>query len=90
MRMRAFLVEPVPNSTSAAASGMVDDIARAFAQENFKDDPEAIKDQLSQVKRRAAAGYLEGFLASVLAIKANEAILSGKRIELKPDLYELS
>ncbi|MEY2429609.1 MAG: hypothetical protein QOJ40_2494 [Verrucomicrobiota bacterium] len=66
------------------------EIALADARENFKDDPEAIKDQLSQVKRRPAAGFLEGFQATVLVIKANEAIRGGKRIEIKSDLFELS
>jgi hypothetical protein len=39
---------------------------------------------------RPAPGYLEGFQATALAIKANEAILAGKRIELQQDLFELS
>ena len=47
-------------------------------------------DHLGKVPRRAAAGYLEGFQAAVTAVKANEAILSSKRIELKPEWYELS
>jgi hypothetical protein len=38
---------------------------------------------------KAAPGYLEGFQATALAIKANEAILAGKRLELKPDVFEL-
>jgi predicted dehydrogenase len=54
------------------------------------DDPSAIAEQVSKVKRRPAAGYLEGYQATVTAIKANEAILSGKRLELKPEWYELS
>jgi hypothetical protein len=47
-------------------------------------------EHLGKVPRRAAAGCLEGFQAVVTAVKANEAILSGKRIELKPEWYELS
>jgi predicted dehydrogenase len=58
-------------------------------RETFKDDPEAINEQVSGVKKRPAAGYLEGFQATVSAIKANEAVVSAKRIELKPELYEL-
>ena len=56
------------------------------------DDPNALTDQLMKVKRelgRPAAGYLEGFQATVTGIKANEAILSGQRVELKPEWYEL-
>jgi hypothetical protein len=37
----------------------------------------------------AAAGYLDGFHSVVMAVKANEAINSRKRIEFKPEWYEL-
>jgi hypothetical protein len=47
-------------------------------------------DFLGKVPRRAAAGYLEGFQAVVTVVKANEAILTASRIELKPEWYELS
>ncbi len=66
----------------------------ADVQDTLKDDPQAITEQLAIVRKRAeargVAGYLEGFQATVIAIKANEAVLSGKRIEMKPALYELS
>jgi predicted dehydrogenase len=45
--------------------------------------------EMAKVPRRASAGFLEGYQATVTAIKANEAILTGKRIELKPEWYEL-
>ena len=57
------------------------------------DDADALSESLMKVKRergRPAAGYLEGFQATVTAIKANEAIVSGQRVELKPEWYELS
>jgi hypothetical protein len=65
------------------------------AAEDYKssygaDDVEGLMEQLGKVPRRASANYLEGFQAVVTAVKANEAILSGKRIELKPEWYELS
>jgi len=65
------------------------------AAEDYKssygaDDVEGLMEHLGKVPRRAAAGCLEGFQAVVTAVKANEAILSGKRIELKPEWYELS
>jgi hypothetical protein len=41
------------------------------------------------VQRRAAGGYLEGFQSAVTSIKANEAVLTGQRIVLKPEWYEL-
>jgi predicted dehydrogenase len=54
------------------------------------DDAEGIAAQAAKVQRRPSAGYLEGFQTAVTAIKANEAILSGQRIPLKPEWYELT
>ena len=64
------------------------------AAEDYKssygaDDVDGLMEHLGKVPRRAAAGYLEGFQATVTAVKANDAVLSGKRIELKPEWYEL-
>jgi predicted dehydrogenase len=53
------------------------------------DDVDGLVEQLAKVPRKAAASYLEGFQAVVTAVKANEAIATGKRIELKPQWYEL-
>jgi predicted dehydrogenase len=53
------------------------------------DDAEQIAAELEKVPRRPAAGFQEGYQATVNVIKANEAIMSGKRIEFKPEWYEL-
>jgi predicted dehydrogenase len=53
------------------------------------EDTEGIAAEAAKVQRRAAAGYLEGFQSAVTAIKANESILTGQRIVLKPEWYEL-
>ena len=37
-----------------------------------------------------APDYLDGYHATVMAIKANEAIVGGKTVALKPDLFELA
>ncbi|HWV99890.1 MAG TPA: Gfo/Idh/MocA family oxidoreductase [Candidatus Acidoferrum sp.] len=54
------------------------------------DDPEQLAAQIAKVPRLPAPGYLEGFQATVLAIKANEAIQAHQRIELKKEWSELS
>ena len=69
------------------------------AAEDYKtsygeDDVDGLMEALGKTRqeaavKRPAAGYLEGFQAAVTAVKANEAILTGKRIELKPEWYEL-
>jgi predicted dehydrogenase len=56
------------------------------------DDVDGLMEEVGKTAkkiRRAFAGYLEGFQAAVTVVKANEAILTGKRIELKPEWYEL-
>jgi predicted dehydrogenase len=53
------------------------------------DDQEGLLAQLAKVTRRPAAGYLEGYQATVAALKANEAALRRERVEMKPELYEL-
>ncbi len=60
--------------------------------ETFGDDEAALLDYLKELegKRLPAAGFQEGFEATILVIKANEAIQAGKRIELKPEWFELA
>jgi hypothetical protein len=62
--------------------------------ENYKagygaDDVDGLNKHLAEWPRRAAAGYLDGYHATVTAIKANESVLSGQRVVLKPEWYEL-
>ena len=57
----------------------------------FKDDPNGLAEFLkTNVKRRPSATYLEGFRATVLGIKANEAIVNRKRVEIPRELHELT
>ena len=53
-------------------------------------DPAVIADQANATPRLPTAGCVEGFRATVLAIKANEAVNSKQRVEWKPDIFELS
>jgi predicted dehydrogenase len=55
-----------------------------------QDDVDGMMEELGKRGRHPAAGYLEGFQSVVTAAKANEAVLTGKRIELKPEYYELT
>ena len=59
-------------------------------REAFKDDPDSLGELFSKVAKKAVAGYLEGYQATVLAIKANEAAMGRTRIEIKPELYKLT
>ncbi len=53
-------------------------------------DPEGLGEEMAKQSRFAAAGYLEGYQATVIAIKANEAVMTGRRVAIKPELYELT
>jgi len=56
------------------------------------DDLDALREHLKaevEPRRKPGASALEGFHATVTAIKANEAVLSGRRLEFKDEWYEL-
>ncbi len=66
----------------------------ATAADDFKssfgdDDKEALKDHLMKVRRQPAAGYQEGLLATITAIKAAEAVRTGKRVEIPAELFTI-
>jgi predicted dehydrogenase len=91
-------VQPDPLTTTplfyALGNFLRNAVDLSAAAEDYKasygaDDVDGLMEQLTKMPRRAAAGYLEGFQAVVTAVRANEAILSSKRIELKPEWYEL-
>lgn len=50
---------------------------------------EADPEELRKLQRRPAAGYKEGFIATMLAIKAHEAVMTGEKLEIKPEAYEV-
>jgi predicted dehydrogenase len=91
------VVPPVTvNLTSAMANFLMNANDYEHAKKDFfelygKDaDVAELTTQLEKVPRRAAAGYLEGFQATFLAVKANEAILGNKKVQLTKDMYELA
>jgi predicted dehydrogenase len=53
-------------------------------------DKAGLEKNLATIKFRPAATYKDGYAATVLAIKANEAITRGGRIELKKEWLELA
>jgi predicted dehydrogenase len=66
-------------------SAAIDDAVAALGS----DDPETIGQQVAQVARRPAASYVDGYHAAVITLTADQAILSGQRLEIKPELYEI-
>ena len=53
-------------------------------------DKAGLAQHLATIKFRPAASYQDGFAATVLAIKANEAVIKGERIAIKPAWFELA
>lgn len=53
-------------------------------------DPTALQKYLSEIKLQPAASLRDGFEATVMAIKANEAVVKGDRVSLPKDLIELA
>lgn len=67
-------------------SGAVEDFRASFDGR----DPAALRRYLADVKRQPAAGYREGYEATVTVIQANEALVKGQRIALGKELFELT
>jgi predicted dehydrogenase len=66
---------------------------QSFVDSFGADDEAALMAQLEKEtvpRRKPFASALDGFQATVTAIKANEAILSGQRLEFKDEWYQLS
>jgi len=83
-----FKSTPLYKSLENFARNVADVIARS---EDLKESlGEADPEELAKVQRRASATHLDGYAATVLAIKANQAIVKGDRLEIKPGDYELS
>jgi predicted dehydrogenase len=90
---------PAVDTTLASAfenflrnSREIDTATEDFISSYGGDDKEALKTEMGKLQKglRPAAGFLEGYQATVTAIKANEAVVTRKRVEIKKDLYELS
>ena len=87
---------PYPNSdlyyALEAFTANVGKIGQAVTDyvDSFGDsDLQALQAQLATLKTAVAPGWKEGFEATVLAIKANEAVLKKERIVLKDEWFEV-
>ncbi len=59
-------------------------------KDSYGDDQAGLLEAIAKVPRRPAAGFLEGYQATVTAIKANEAVMTNQRVVLPKELYELA
>ena len=70
----------------AEMSSDVEDFTSSFGST----DKKALAERLADIKYRPAANWKDGYAATVLAIKANEAVITGTRIEMKKGWFELA
>jgi len=83
---------PLYHSLSAFTAN-VNDVSAAV--EDFKEsfgteDKKAIAKHLTTLKLQPAAGWEEGLETSVIAVKSDEAVNTGRRIEFQPDWFKLT
>jgi predicted dehydrogenase len=52
-------------------------------------DVKALEEFVSKIKKAPAASIVDGYESTVVAIKANEAIVKGARVELHKDLFNI-
>jgi len=67
-------------------SSAVEDFASSFDV----NDKAALEKFIAGVKMQPAAGYHEGYVAAVMAIKAHEAILKGEKLAFQKESFELA
>jgi hypothetical protein len=74
-------------ANSGTLAGDVEDF-----KSNFGDsDPKALREYLASLSKKkvVSAGYEQGFEATVIAIKANEAITTGQRITFQKEWFDI-
>lgn len=71
----------------AEISAAVEDFRSTFGAAA---DPKALAQNLAGIELRKGASWKDGYSATVLALKANEAVTRGRRIDLKPEEFELA
>jgi len=87
----ALAIPPLQHSLQAFVQSALDieaaveDFTGAYGSGN----PVELREHLAAVPRAPGAGWQQGFEAVVMAVKAQEAITSGQRIELEPRWFEL-
>ena len=77
-----ILLLPFLLSSFASAAGRMTEAA-------LQGDAKALEKHLAGVQHQPAAGWREGYEATVVAIKANEALLKRERIVLQKDWFDL-
>ncbi|HWD20406.1 MAG TPA: Gfo/Idh/MocA family oxidoreductase [Verrucomicrobiae bacterium] len=86
----AFAYQPIYYAL-ASFTNNVGIVAREVSSytENYGDDLSGLPETLSHLKLQPAASWREGLDATVVAIKANEAILAQQKVAIDSQLFDL-
>jgi len=71
---------------AAEITAAVEDYAAAFDPK----DTAAFSKYLASIKLRHAATWKDGYEATVIALKANEAVAKGEKVQFKKEWFELA
>jgi predicted dehydrogenase len=78
-------------SNSATLKAAVTEFKASFEGSSDAEVAEYLETlKIGQTTDRPAASYQDGYAATVIALTANEAAATGKRIEFKPEWFELT
>ncbi len=80
-----YSLEAFLTNSNEVATG-VEDFLATFANS----DTNAVRRHVATLKLQPAATIKDGFEATVVALKANEAVLKGSKIKLEKDLFSLA
>jgi len=79
-----YALEAFVHNVGEVSSG-VEDFTSTFVNADTK----ALADHVAKIVKLPAAGYKEGYEATLIALKANEAVNKGSRIEINKELFSL-
>jgi predicted dehydrogenase len=81
----SYALESFIANTGTIAAGVEDFVG------NFGESEQGVRKYVADLMktRRPAASYQDGYTATVIAIKANEAIVKGKKVELPDELFKI-
>ena len=73
-------------ANAASIGGAVEDFTAAFDPK----DVAQLKAHLADVRMQPYAGFMEGYTATVIALKANEAVTKGQKVTFKKEWFALT
>jgi predicted dehydrogenase len=80
-----FALESFMSNVNEVSTGVED-----FISSYGEGKDEQLKQHVAKIARQPAAGFKEGYEATVMVLKAHEAVMKGEKIRYPADLFELA